>query len=56
MPLIYSLVSRGSTILAEFTETSGNFTTATQAILEKIPATNGKMSYVYDRFISNSIL
>lgn len=51
MPIIYSLVSRGSTVLAEYTEASGNFTTVTQSILEKIPSTNGKMSYVYDRYV-----
>lgn len=50
MALIYSLVARGSTILAEFTESSGNFTTITQSILDKI-AQGGdqKCTYVYDR-------
>jgi len=55
MPIIYSLISRGSTILAEYTDAAGNFTTVTQAILEKIPASNGKMSYVYDRYLFHYI-
>jgi vesicle-associated membrane protein 7 len=55
MPLIYSLVSRGSTILCEHTDAAGNFTTVTQAILDKIPASNGKMSYVYDKYLFHYI-
>ena len=50
MPLIYSLVARETVILAEFTSTSGNFTTVTRRILERIPQKESKMSYVYDRF------
>ena len=49
MPIIYSLVARGATVLAEFTSTSGNFTTVTRRILDKIPQNDSKMSYVYDR-------
>ena len=72
MSLIYGLVARGSTILAEHTNSSGNFATGnnfsydhsvsyfailtwlflvvTQAILEKIPPNNSKLTYVYDRY------
>lgn len=56
MPIIYSVVSRGSTVLAEYTTTSGNFTTVTRRILEKIPAQNAKMSYVYDKYIFHYIV
>ncbi len=49
--IIYSLVARGSCVLAEFTRTSGNFATVTRRILEKIPPTESKMSYVYDRYV-----
>ena len=44
-----SLVARGTCVLAEFTTTSGNFTTITRRILEKIPRADTSMSYVYDR-------
>ena len=50
MSIIYSLVARGSTILAEFTDSSGNFTTITQSILDRIPNKDGALSYAYDRY------
>jgi len=56
MPIIYSLVARGSTVLAEFTSTSGNFTTVTRRILDKIPQNDSKMSYVYDRHIFHYVV
>jgi hypothetical protein len=48
MPLIYSLVGRGKTVLAEYTCAQGNFPTVTRILLAKIPANDAKMSYVYD--------
>eukprot|EP00163_Fabomonas_tropica_P027286 TRINITY_DN5210_c0_g1_i5.p1 TRINITY_DN5210_c0_g1~~TRINITY_DN5210_c0_g1_i5.p1 ORF type:complete len:261 (+),score=73.83 TRINITY_DN5210_c0_g1_i5:488-1270(+) len=54
--IIYSLVARGSTVLAEFTTTSGNFTTVTRRILDKIPPEDSKMSYVYDRHIFHYVV
>lgn len=51
MSLIYALVARGNTILAEFTDSSGNFTTVTQSILDRIPNNNAKCTYVYDRYL-----
>ncbi|CAI2182429.1 3431_t:CDS:2 [Funneliformis geosporum] len=55
MSLIYGLVARGSVILAEYTSSSGNFTQVTQAILEKIPPNNSKLTYVYDRYLFHYI-
>ena len=49
--IIYSLVARGTCVLAEFTTTSGNFTTVTRRILEKLPTEDSKMSYVYDSHV-----
>jgi len=52
MPIIYSTVSRGTVILAEFASARGNFDQVVRRILEKIPTTqNSKMSYVYERHI-----
>ncbi|KAK9717141.1 hypothetical protein K7432_006416, partial [Basidiobolus ranarum] len=51
MSLIYGLVARGSVILAEHANSSGNFTSVTQHILEKIPPNNSKLTYVYDRYL-----
>jgi len=56
MPIIYSLVTRGSCVLAEYTNTSGNFTTVTRRILEKIPPQDDKRSYGYDRYIFHYIV
>jgi len=52
MPIIYSLVARGTTILAEYSTAKGNFDEVARRILEKVPSqTNSKMSYVYERHI-----
>eukprot|EP00730_Choanoeca_flexa_P008321 TRINITY_DN12475_c0_g9_i3.p1 TRINITY_DN12475_c0_g9~~TRINITY_DN12475_c0_g9_i3.p1 ORF type:complete len:186 (+),score=14.77 TRINITY_DN12475_c0_g9_i3:41-559(+) len=55
MALIYSLVARGNTILAEYTDSSGNFTTVTQNILDKIPSRDQKCTYVYDQYLFHYI-
>ncbi|KAG0092208.1 Vesicle-associated membrane protein [Podila epicladia] len=55
MSIIYALVARGTVILAEYTSSSGNFTTVTEAILEKIPPNNSKLTYVYDRYLFHYI-
>jgi vesicle-associated membrane protein 7 len=50
MPIIYSVVARGTVVLAEFSQAKGNFDQVSRRILEKIPTEhNSKMSYVYDR-------
>jgi len=51
MSIIYALVARESTVLAEYTDKTGNFTTVTQSILEKITDAETKISYVYDTFM-----
>ena len=52
MPIIYSVVARGTVVLAEFSSARGNFDQVARKILEKIPTqTNSKMSYVYERHI-----
>ncbi|KAG2521686.1 hypothetical protein JM16_006111 [Phytophthora kernoviae] len=56
MPIVYALVSREKTVLAEYTATSGNFPTVTRVLLAKIPSTDGRMSYVYDHHIFHYIV
>lgn len=46
--IVYALIARGRTVLAEFTSRHGNFSTVTRALLSKIPAADGRMSYVCD--------
>jgi vesicle-associated membrane protein 7 len=52
MPLIYALVGRGSTVLCEFSASKGNFTQVARTIMQKVPQTNSKMSYIYEKFLS----
>lgn len=56
MTILYALVGRGKTVLAEYTFTSGNFPTITRVLLAKIPMEDGKMSYVYDQHVFHYIV
>eukprot|EP00397_Hematodinium_sp_SG-2012_P020995 GEMP01021662.1.p1 GENE.GEMP01021662.1~~GEMP01021662.1.p1 ORF type:complete len:217 (+),score=34.40 GEMP01021662.1:70-720(+) len=57
MPIIYSLVAREKTVLAEYTSLTGNFTTITRSLLGKIPQGNAmRMSYTYDQYNFHYIL
>jgi vesicle-associated membrane protein 7 len=52
MAIIYSVVARGSVVLAEHTDSQGNFITVTHRILEKIPHDKDDMrSYLYDEYV-----
>jgi len=52
MPILYSVISRSTVVLAEFSTARGNFDQVARRILEKIPNNaNSKMSYVYERHI-----
>ncbi|KAJ2224282.1 hypothetical protein IWW45_008129, partial [Coemansia sp. RSA 485] len=53
--IIYALVARRSVILSEHSNTTGNFQQITQAILEKIPPNDSKLTYVYDRYLFHYI-
>lgn len=45
MPILYSVVSRGITILAYHATCAGNFEEVTEIILSQIPPENNKMTY-----------
>jgi len=52
MPVFYALIARGTVVLTEYTPRSGNFTTVTRVLLGKInPASDSKMSYIYDEYV-----
>mmetsp|Transcript_1568 Transcript_1568/g.2439 ORF Transcript_1568/g.2439 Transcript_1568/m.2439 type:complete len:217 (+) Transcript_1568:74-724(+) len=52
MTILYGLVAREKTVLAEHTSTSGNFPTITRVLLGKIVSdADSKMSYVYDQYV-----
>ncbi|KAH9607685.1 hypothetical protein KSS87_010948 [Heliosperma pusillum] len=54
--LIYSFVARGTMILAEYTEFSGNFTSIASQCLQKLPATNNKFTYNCDEHTFNFLV
>lgn len=56
MTIVYAIVSRQKTVLAEYTATSGNFPTVTRVLLSKIPTCDGKMTYVYDEYVFHYIV
>ncbi|AES64702.1 putative Longin-like domain-containing protein [Medicago truncatula] len=54
--LIYAFVSRGTVILAEFTEFSGNFNSIAFQCLQKLPSTNNKFTYNCDNHTFNYLI
>jgi vesicle-associated membrane protein 7 len=55
--IVYALVARQRTVLAEFTSSCGNFPTVTRVLLAKIPSDHdSKMSYVYDQHVFHYIV
>ncbi|KAG0238283.1 hypothetical protein BGX31_003314 [Mortierella sp. GBA43] len=55
MTIIYSFIAKGPIILAEYSATTGNFASVTEAILEKIPPGNSKLTYAYDSYLFHYI-
>jgi vesicle-associated membrane protein 7 len=51
MPLLYSVVARGTTILAKFAACAGNFAEVTEQILARIPPENSKLTYTQGRYM-----
>ncbi|OIW10236.1 hypothetical protein TanjilG_27987 [Lupinus angustifolius] len=54
--LIYAFVSRGTVILAEYTEFSGNFNSIAFQCLQKLPSTNNKFTYNCDAHTFNYLV
>lgn len=54
--LIYSFVARGTVILAEYTEFTGNFTSIASQCLQKLPASNNKFTYNCDGHTFNYLV
>jgi len=57
MPILYTLIARGTVVLCEYVQPglTGSFATVSRRILEKIPNSGAKMSYMYDHHIFNYI-
>ena len=56
MTILYSLIARKKSVLAEHTSSTGNFPTVTRVLLAKIPEHDSKMSYVYDMYVFHYIV
>lgn len=57
MPIFYSVVARGTTVLVEHSAKQGNVSSIVKKILETIPThTNVKKTYVLERCAFYSIL
>ncbi|XP_066367368.1 vesicle-associated membrane protein 725-like [Miscanthus floridulus] len=54
--LIYAFVARGTVVLAEYTEFTGNFTTIAAQCLQKLPASNNKFTYNCDSHAFNYLV
>ncbi|KAL6517087.1 hypothetical protein OROHE_017793 [Orobanche hederae] len=54
--LIYSFVARGTMILAEYTEFTGNFTSIASQCLQKLPASSNRFTYNCDGHTFNYLV
>ncbi|KAK9989246.1 hypothetical protein SO802_029485 [Lithocarpus litseifolius] len=55
-PLIYAFVARGTVILSDYTEFSGNFNSIAFQCLQKLPSTNNKFTYNCDAHTFNYLV
>ncbi|XP_015522899.1 vesicle-associated membrane protein 7 isoform X2 [Neodiprion pinetum] len=51
MPILYSVVARGPTVLAKHAARTGNFAEVTERILAKIPPHNDKLTYTQGPYL-----
>lgn len=52
MPLLYSVVARGTTVLARYATCAGNFAEVTEQILTKIsPGESGRLTYSHASYL-----
>ncbi|SBT82198.1 SNARE protein, putative [Plasmodium ovale] len=56
MSIIYGLVAREKTVLAEYTEFGGNFSNISRLLLEIIPPHSARKSYIYDDYVFHQLM
>ena len=49
MPILYSVVARGTTVLAKYANCAGNFSEVVELVLGKISPENAKLTYTHGR-------
>lgn len=55
MPILYSVISRGPTVLTKNAECVGNFAEVTEQIIYKIPSDNHKLTYSHGNYLIHYI-
>lgn len=55
MPILYSVISRGTTVLAKNAECVGNFAEVTEQIIKNIPSHNHKLTYAHGNYLIHFI-
>jgi vesicle-associated membrane protein 7 len=55
MPILYSVVARGITVLAKYASCPGNFSEVTEQIIAKIPPDDSKLTYSHGSFLFHYI-
>ncbi|PSN30380.1 Vesicle-associated membrane protein 7 [Blattella germanica] len=55
MPLLYSVIARGNTVLAKYASCAGNFAEVTEQIMAKIPPENAKLTYSHGSYLFHYI-
>ncbi|XP_022223702.1 vesicle-associated membrane protein 7 [Drosophila obscura] len=53
MPILYSVISRGTTVLAKYAECVGNFAEVTENVIGRIGVHNHKMAYTHGDYVIN---
>ncbi|KEG04405.1 SNARE protein, putative [Plasmodium chabaudi chabaudi] len=56
MSIIYGLVAKDKTVLAEYTEFGGNFSNIARLLLEIIPPHSSRKSYIYNDYVFHQLM
>ncbi|XP_052900263.1 vesicle-associated membrane protein 7 [Anopheles moucheti] len=55
MPILFSMIARGQTVLAKFADCLGNFTEVTEQIIPKIQLIDHKLTYLHGNYLIHYI-
>ena len=56
MPIYYALLARRRVVLCDYADVSGNFESLSQAVLERLPATDTKISYESGTYLFHCVV
>lgn len=55
MPILYSVIYKGTMVLAKYATCAGNFAEVTTQIIEKIPQRDDKLTYTHGTYLFHYI-